>query len=73
MKSITQTPNCLQKGSGGLKHYKYWTNKITLRTKKDILEALRLNLKVFRKDKIMGTVAKFNYKTNDFEDVQKCQ
>jgi len=67
MMKMTEIPNCIQKGSGGLRHYKYWTGGVKLLTKRAIVKAMSLNLKILRKDKIMDAIEKFNYHTKQFE------
>ncbi len=73
MKSI---PLCLQKGNGGLRHYKYWSNsnwtgRTMLKSKKAILEAINLKLIILRRDKITNKLEVFNYKTSNFKEVIK--
>jgi len=66
------TPSCLRRGAGSLKHYSYSANGIKLRSKELVLEAISLKVsKVMRKDKIMDKYQKFDYKTNEFVDVAK--
>lgn len=48
-------------GRGGLKYYKYYsTGLASYKTKAKIVEALNLGIEVFRLDKIMNTVEKWN-------------
>lgn len=67
---MNDIPLDLQTGSGSPRHYKYWTGGVKLLTKRAIIKALRLNLRVLRKDKIMKTVEKFNYDTQRFEGLE---
>lgn len=58
----------LEAGSGSLKHYTYFANGLRLHTKRNVYEAIKLKLScVIRKDKIMGSIEKFNYSTMRFE------
>ena len=61
--------NDLIKGSGSLKYYKYWTGGIILKTKKSILKAIDLKLRLLRHDKIANKVELFDYKSKSFEVV----
>jgi hypothetical protein len=64
---MVEIPYDLQKGSGSLKHYTYWTGGIILRTKASVLEGISLKLRIMRTDKITKKVEKFDYKTKRFE------
>lgn len=66
-----QQIHCLSKGSGSLKHYKYWTGGIKLTTKRAIMEAIGLKLRLLRKDKITSKIELFDYKKLNFGEVKK--
>jgi len=60
---------CLDKGFGGLKHYKYHSIGINLTSKKVIKEAIRIKLPIKRVEKVTKWVSVFNYNTMNFESV----
>lgn len=66
---MIKVPNCIQKGSGSPTHYKYWTGGVKLLTKRAILKAITLKLRILRKDKITNLVEVFNYKSQEFDGV----
>jgi hypothetical protein len=61
----------IDKGKGSLKNYSYWCYNINLKDKNNIANAIILQMKVMRKDKILDRIEEFNYKTNMFEVVKK--
>jgi len=65
--------NDISKGNGGIRYYSYWTGGIILTTKKAIVEAINLGLRLLRKDKITNDVQLFNYKTLRFDKINKNQ
>lgn len=62
--------NGIQKGSGSLKHYKYFSNGIKLRTKESIVEAINLNLNVNRQDKITKEYQIYDKKNNEWKHIK---
>lgn len=49
------------KGRGGLKYYKYYSIGLRpYKTKERIIEALNMGIEVFRFDKIMRTISKWD-------------
>jgi len=53
----------LQPGTNGLKWYKFWTPGLaTYKSKSKIVAALNLGFMVFRKDKIMGDITRWDGK-----------
>ena len=60
----------LARGNGSLKYYRYWCGGIGINTKEGVREAIKLRLRVLRRDKITKKVEIYNYKTKDFEVVR---
>ena len=59
---------CLEKGSGNLKSYKYYMIGCRpFTSKKAVVEAINVGVRVFRQDKIMKTIEEFDYKSLSFE------
>lgn len=58
----------LDAGRGSTEYYQYWFSGIRLNTKKNVLEALNLGMKVMRKDKLTGKVEQFSHTTKSWEN-----
>ena len=62
----------LESGKGSPKYYNYFISGIKVRSKRDVYKAIKLKiLNIIRKDKITGSVHKFNYKKLRFEYSEK--
>lgn len=57
----------MRKGSCALRHYNYYANGISLKSKSSVLEAIELKINnILRKEKMNGQIEKFDYKKMDF-------
>ena len=59
---------CLAVGYGSSRNYSYFVNGIRVKTKSIVYEAIQLGVSnISRKDKIMGTIEKFDYESLSFK------
>lgn len=64
----TKHYHCIERGSGSLKYYTYYfIGGRPLKSKADVKKALDLGVQLYRKDKVLDRIEKFDYEKNSFE------